>query len=96
MKCKLIRDMDSSDGSPKTTGTIIDHPKAFRLVQMGVAVPEDDECRDRAGMTPERMEQAKLAYERADKGIHPDDFDDFDSGAMSGYDAEGSPIRTEE
>lgn len=63
MKAKLIRDLDDLPGKPKRmTGTVVDHPDAFRLVQMGVATPEDDECRIRADRTEEQMVAAQMAY----------------------------------
>jgi len=45
-------------------GTVFNTPDCFKLVQQGVALPVDDECRDRAGMDPERMAAAQRAYER--------------------------------
>jgi len=45
-------------------GYTIEHPDAFRLVQQGVAKPADEECRLRAGLSPEdlvrRFERQKL------------------------------------
>lgn len=73
-------------------GAVIDHPKAHFLVQNGCAEPADDECRDAAGMTAESAAEAQRVYERTNKGIHPDDFEDFDAGRMVGYDGEGNPI----
>lgn len=47
---------------PVPKGTVIDHPDAFRLVQLGHADPEDEECRIRAGMTPAEIQaQEKIA-----------------------------------
>ena len=71
-------------------GAIVTDPRTFRLVQMGVAVPADDECRDRADMTQEAMDAAKIAYERVAAGIHPDDYELFDRGVMVGYQDDGS------
>ncbi|HWL09550.1 MAG TPA: hypothetical protein VNQ76_14165 [Planctomicrobium sp.] len=50
-------------------GTIIDHPEAWRLVTLGAAVPEDDECRQRAGLTEKQMEKVIAAAERLSLGI---------------------------
>lgn len=97
MKCRLVRDMacDPCDEFPdgiKPEGTVIDHPQAFWLVKMGVAQPEDVECANKANITKEQFERAEYAYERADRGIHPDDFRAYDAGLMDGYDAEGKWI----
>lgn len=79
-------------GRPIPCGTIIDNPKAYLLVQMGVCVPADDECEQAAGMTKEQMATAIHAQIRATKGIHPEDFEAYDSGEMTGYDGEGNWI----
>lgn len=78
MKCKLLRPMPGATGEVDATGHAIyqeqpigfeiNDPNCFRLVQMGIAEPSDDECRDRAGMTPEKMELASEAYDRLIKG----------------------------
>lgn len=95
MKAQLIRDMDCkpTDEWPegkKPKGTVIDHPQAARLCQMGVAIPADEECQLAAHMTPERMRAAKYAYERATKGIAAEDFAAYDAGEMVGYNPDGS------
>lgn len=97
MKCRLIRDMacDPCAAFPdgiKPEGTLIDHTDAWRLVRRGVAEPADVECRDKADMTREAFERAAYAYERTNRGIHPEDFDAYDSGLMDGYKADGSWI----
>lgn len=71
-------------------GSIIDDPKAFRLVQMGVAVPADEECKNAAGMSAVEIELAKRAAERLQKGIIPKDYDLFDRGVILGYNPDGS------
>lgn len=53
---------------PKPKGTIIDDPEAFKLVQNGVAIPHDDECRIAAGMTAEQMAAAQQAYQDLEDG----------------------------
>ena len=73
-------------------GVILDHPEAFRLVQMGIAIPADDECKDRANMNPEMLENAAFAYERLQRGIHIDDFERYGRGELIGYNADGSDI----
>ena len=71
-------------------GTVIKDPKAYMLVRMGIAIPADDECRERAGMTEEKMKAAIHAQRRTAAGIHPDDFAAYDCGEMVGYNGDGS------
>ena len=71
-------------------GTIIDNPRAVRLVQQGVALPADDECREAADMSPADLQAAQQAYERTRLGIVPDDFPLFDAGIIAGYEGDGS------
>lgn len=71
-------------------GTVIDHPHAYMIVRMGVAVPDDDECRDAAAMSPEAMERAQYAYERQVRGIAPKDFERYDNGEISHVLPDGS------
>lgn len=97
MKATLIRHMrcipsKEFPSGEKPSGTLIDHPEAYRLVQMGVALPADDECEQKAAMTEERLAAARHAYERTSKGIRPEDFAAFDSGQMVGYAPNGEPI----
>lgn len=73
-------------------GARVRHPEAFRLVQMGFAEPADEECKLRADMSPELMDEAAHAYERLQLGIVPDDFERYDRGEMAGYNADGSDI----
>lgn len=70
-------------------GTIIDHPHAWKLVKMGVAVPEDDECEKRAGMDPAQLVAAQHAQEKVRLGIAPEDYEAFDQGLMVGYEPDG-------
>lgn len=44
MKCRLLVACDTTDGL-KEAGTEIEHPHAFRLCELSVAEPADDECR---------------------------------------------------
>lgn len=92
MKAKLLRDMRSSKRDaqsgrrePQPAGTIVDHPDAYRLVQMGVAEPFDDECRSKCNRTPERMQDAQAMAERTRLGVHPEDFEPYERGWMVGY-----------
>jgi hypothetical protein len=36
-----------NDDGPIEVGTVVEHPSCFRLVQLGLAIPADDECRDK-------------------------------------------------
>lgn len=97
MKCRLLRDL-KGDRTPENpdgllpTGTLIDHRDAYLLVRLGVAEPADEECRQRAGMSKEMMARAQYVYERADRGIVPEDFELYDSGKIVGYNPDGSYI----
>jgi len=73
-------------------GTLYDHPDCFRLVQMGVADPADEECRNAAGLNPEQLATAQHAAKRLAAGIMPEDFARYDAGELIGYDAEGRDI----
>lgn len=73
-------------------GTIISGPESYMLVRMGMAKPADDECRIRCGMTDTQIAAAALAQEKVSKGIHPDDYDRYDSGEILGYNPDGSYI----
>ncbi|WP_455387494.1 hypothetical protein [Petrachloros mirabilis] len=72
--------------------TELDWPDCHLLVLAGVALPLDEECEIAANMTPRQMELAQRAARRAAFGIHPEDFEAFDSGEMIGYYEDGSPI----
>jgi hypothetical protein len=82
--------VDPSGTAP--AGTVIDDPRCFWLVRQGVAEPIDEECAVKAGMSPESFAAARRAYERTEKGIHPDDFAAYDAGEMVGYDNQEDPI----
>lgn len=71
-------------------GAIIDHPKAFRLVQMGIAIPADDECKERANMSDEQLKAAQHASVRLSKGIASEDHGLYDRGVIVGYLPDGS------
>lgn len=73
-------------------GTILDFPDCFWLVRQGCAIPADEACRLRAGMSPEKMAAAQYAHERLTRGIEPDDFDKYDKGQILGYNPDGSYI----
>jgi hypothetical protein len=71
-------------------GTVLEATDAFRLVQQGVAEPADAECDRLACRTREQLDAAQHAYERLNRGIHPDDFELFDAGVIEGYKPDGS------
>ena len=97
MKVKLIREMQGDqcaqflDGK-RPAGTVIDDPEAYLLVQLGVAIPVDEEATRAAGMSELQMNHAQRAYQKVSLGIHPEDYERFDSGEMAGYYADGSEI----
>lgn len=70
---------------------VIDHPKAYRLVQQGVAVPADKECEEKARMTQAALDHAIWAYERTTRGIDLEhDADAYARGLMVGYQEDGT------
>lgn len=73
-------------------GTVINDPECYKLVLNGVAVPADDECREKDTRTPEQVEAAEAAFKRLQLGIHPDDFKAYQAGEMVGYQKDGTPI----
>ena len=73
-------------------GTVLDHPESYYLVRQGCAVPADQECEIRAARSPEQQRAAQYAYERLNRGIHPEDFAAYDSGWMTGYNPDGMYI----
>lgn len=78
---------------PAERGQVIEHWDAPKLVRMGVAEPEDRECTAAAKTSDALLDAAIRAYERAARGIHPDEFEAYDAGLMNGYDAEGRPTK---
>jgi len=72
------------------SGTVFDLPDSYRLVQQGCAIPDDEECLEKADRTPEEMATAQRAYERVCRGIAPEDYDLFDNGVIVGYEEDGS------
>jgi hypothetical protein len=97
MKARLLRDMPVhpkrvKEGFPPwlPAETIIDNPRAYRLVQQGVAVPADKECEERTRITNADMDKRIKAYERLDRGIHMDDFDAYAQGLLIGYKPDGA------
>lgn len=105
MRAKLVVDVDAN---PRTAderavkdengrlyypaGTVFDHPRAFRMVQMGTAEPDDEECTLRVCMTKEEMKAAQRQQEMVSKGIHPIDYQRYLDGEILGYDEDGEDI----
>lgn len=73
-------------------GAEVEHPEAYKLVGMGIAVPADEECEKRANMTPAQLAAAQHAAKRVEAGIHPEDYELYDSGQILGYTADGEYI----
>lgn len=101
MKAELTRRMEMGPTHPDYVagtkqwlepGTVLEHPESYKLVQMGVAKPADDECVKAAGMDAAKMKAATQAYKRLEAGIAPEDFAAFDAGEMLGYDEDGEWI----
>lgn len=53
---------------PLAEGEIWEHPEAFKLVELGIATPADDECRDAANMSDEQISTAIRAYSKLSRG----------------------------
>ena len=105
MKARLIRDAKVAygveDDRIKTRndgtrywpeGTILEDPRAYRLVQMGMGEPADDECTLSACMSSAEMKAAQIKSEMVGKGIHPDDYQRYLDGEIIGYDENGDDI----
>ena len=53
---------------PLAEGEIWEHPEAFKLVELGIATPADDECRDACNMSDEQISTAIRAYSKLSRG----------------------------
>ena len=73
-------------------GAVVSRPDSYMLVRMGIAEPEDEECLQRAAMTPDDFRQAQHAARRVTAGISPEDFPYYDAGIITGYNPDGSYI----
>lgn len=71
-------------------GVIFESPDAYLQVRNGVAIPADEACAERAGMTVEQMEAAQHAQRRIVAGISYEDFGLYDTGIIAGYDGDGN------
>ncbi|NJM54559.1 MAG: hypothetical protein HC841_00305 [Verrucomicrobiae bacterium] len=73
------------------SGTTIEGPDVWRLVRLGAAVPHDQECRDRCGLTSEQIASKVASYEFIHRGISRLHRQAFREGRMNGYDDNGNP-----
>jgi hypothetical protein len=78
----------------RPAGWEIENPDVWKLVCMGVAEPADEECEEAVAkrMTDSDLWQARIAQRRVAKGIHPEDYEEFENGEMDGYAPDGSHI----
>lgn len=75
MKARLICDMPSAVpalGEIIPTGSIEEGPDVFWLVRLGVAEPEDEECRIAAAVTPDQMILAQQSHRDLEERIASD------------------------
>jgi hypothetical protein len=70
-------------------GHLISHPHAYKLVQLGIAVPADRECEEKCRPFIHRMDELVFAGERRERAIHHEDFDAYKQGLLIGYKPDG-------
>lgn len=92
MRLTVIDDRSGRQRRYWKAGSIVDHPRAYRLVQMGVAEPYDEECMRASRRTDAQLHNAQIHYEAAERGISTEDMPRFLAGEMSGYNPDGSDI----
>jgi len=61
---------------PAPAGTVIENPDCWQLVAHGMAVPHDDEARERCGMTKEEIAAAIAGMDNLQNGLGLDTEDD--------------------
>jgi hypothetical protein len=71
-------------------GTVLNQPGAYKFVRLGIADPEDEECRIAAGLSDPQILLAKMRQRRVSAGVAPEDYDAFDKGIMVGYNPDGT------
>ena len=78
---KIVKDMYLKAGAE------YEHPQAAFFVQIGAAVPADDECKAAcADISEEQLEKAQLDYKANDLGItDPEDRELFFKRVIAGY-----------
>lgn len=92
---RLVRDYDRKTRRRKLrievvpSGTPISGRNVHLLCLQGIAVPLDAECRAKVNMTDSQIEAASNAYDIIDRGIHPEDYDAYKQGLMTGYKPDG-------
>lgn len=94
---KWRKSQSRATGKPKMepyfpAGTVYDHPNAFHFVDVGCAIPADDECADAArAMTPEQRKKLEQNYRADAAGIHDaHDRELFFAGVIAGYEDIGN------
>lgn len=93
---RLVRDYDRRTRKRRLRievvppGTAIAGRNVHLLCLQGIAVPLDAECRALVKMTDAEIETAAKAYEKIDRGIHPEDYDAFERRLMAGYKPDGT------
>jgi len=105
MKAQLVYDLPASRRTQVATrvkngrlvvpeGTILEgrQLRPWWYVQMGCAIPLDDECIRAAGMTLAQIDHQLVHYKAKVAGIQPEDMAAFLAGAMTGYDDNGDWI----
>jgi hypothetical protein len=66
-------------------GAELESPDAYWLVRLGCAIPADEACRIRCGMTQEQMDVAQYKYERM-QACDVDDYDLYDNKVILRFD----------
>lgn len=107
MRAELVKDLMATPHTKAPTvagpngrpivpkGTVLEGKelRPWFYVQMGAAIPLDDECRIAAGMTDQEIDAQVYLYEAKRAGIQPEDMAAWRAGAMTGYDEEGEWIQ---
>lgn len=50
-------------------GDIVDHPEAYKLVELGMATPDDEECREAVGLSDEKIQHRIALYRKLSRGM---------------------------
>ena len=72
---------------PLAEGEIWEHPEAYKLVELGMATPADDECKDAANMSDEKIQEALSAYRKLSRGM---------STGVKKYDVEAEDVELDD
>ena len=76
MKAVHLFDSESEPGVWHEAGRVVDHPDAFRLVQLGTCRPADEECQEAAGLTEAEWQHRVAAYVHM-HGTRPEQVDEL-------------------